>query len=97
MPHWSSFISQYTRPDVTYVVQQLSQFVTNPYSTHWEAAIHVLRYLKGTLSFEIFYLVCYSLSLQAYSDADWATCKDTRRSITGFLCFVGIFSYFMEE
>lgn len=40
----------FTRPDITYVVQQLSQFVEAPCQEHWDAALHVLRYLKGCLS-----------------------------------------------
>lgn len=32
-----------TRPDITYVTQQLSQFVARPTTAHWNAALHVLR------------------------------------------------------
>lgn len=78
-----------TRPDATYAVQQLSQFVQAPRSLHWDAAMHVLRYLKGTPSLGIFYSASAQLVLSAFSDADWATCKDTRRSITGYCIFLG--------
>lgn len=37
------------RPDITYAVNVLSQFVSYPRQNHWGAAIRVLRYLKGTL------------------------------------------------
>lgn len=78
-----------TRPDVTYAVQQLSQFVQAPRSSHWEAAMHVLRYLKGTPSLGLYYPASNSSVLSAFSDADWAACKDTRRSITGYCVFLG--------
>ena len=38
-----------TRPDICYAVQHLSQFMSMSRKPHWEAAMHVLRYLKGTL------------------------------------------------
>lgn len=78
-----------TRLDITYYVQQLSQFVTQPYSAHWDAAIHVLRYLKGCPSLGLFYPSQNDLILRAYSDNDWASCKDTRKSITGYCVFLG--------
>lgn len=40
---------QATRPDITYVVSVLSQFVSDPRQNHWEAVVRVLRYLKATL------------------------------------------------
>ncbi|CAA0820188.1 cysteine-rich RLK (RECEPTOR-like protein kinase) 8 [Striga hermonthica] len=78
-----------TRPDITYATQQLSQFVTAPCSSHWKAAMHVLRYLRGTPSLGLFYPATSSFNLEAYSDADWAACKDTRRSITGYCMTLG--------
>ncbi|KAL0379328.1 UNVERIFIED_CONTAM: Retrovirus-related Pol polyprotein from transposon RE1 [Sesamum radiatum] len=38
----------FPRPDISYGVQQLSQFLQNPCENHWQAALHVERYLKGT-------------------------------------------------
>ncbi|XP_031256892.1 uncharacterized protein LOC116114901 [Pistacia vera] len=37
----------FTRPDLAYAVQQLSQHVQHPCTHHWEATVHVLHYLKG--------------------------------------------------
>ncbi|KAK6148264.1 hypothetical protein DH2020_019176 [Rehmannia glutinosa] len=87
--HWRVALLKSQRTDVTYCVQQLSQFINNPYSSHWDAAVHVLRYLKGCPSKGLFYSVDGCFDLQAYCDADWATCLDTRRSLTGFCVFFG--------
>ena len=38
-----------TRPDISYAVQTLSQFMQHPKRSHYEAAIRVVRYLKGTV------------------------------------------------
>ncbi|KAK6150594.1 hypothetical protein DH2020_015526 [Rehmannia glutinosa] len=78
-----------SRRDVTYCIQQLSQFINNPYSSHWDAAIHVLRYLKGCPSKGLFYSAAESFKFEAFCDADWATCLDTRKSLTGYCIFFG--------
>ncbi|KAL0285328.1 UNVERIFIED_CONTAM: Retrovirus-related Pol polyprotein from transposon RE2 [Sesamum angustifolium] len=77
------------RPDISFFVQQLSQFLQHPHTSHWNAAIHVLRYLKGTLSLGLFFSAHGSFQLTAYSDASCVACLDTRRSITGFCIFLG--------
>ncbi|KAL0355010.1 UNVERIFIED_CONTAM: Retrovirus-related Pol polyprotein from transposon RE1 [Sesamum radiatum] len=79
----------FTRPDISYSVQQLSQFLQKPCSDHWNAALHVVRYLKGTASTGIFFPASNSFQLQAYCDADWASCLDSRKSVTGFCVFLG--------
>lgn len=39
----------FTRPDVSFVVNRLAQFMHSPLETHWQALKQVLRYLKGTI------------------------------------------------
>jgi hypothetical protein len=41
------YLANATRPDISYVVSNLSQLVTNPGDTHWGALERVMRYLKG--------------------------------------------------
>ncbi|KAL0364197.1 UNVERIFIED_CONTAM: Retrovirus-related Pol polyprotein from transposon RE2 [Sesamum angustifolium] len=79
----------FTCPDLSFPVQQLSQFMQHPRTSHWDAALHVLRYLKGTYTLGLFFPSQSSLHLSAYSDAAWASCPDSRRSITGFCIFFG--------
>ena len=43
------FIGKQTRPDILHVVNQLSTFLDKPDESHWKAAKHILRYLKGTI------------------------------------------------
>lgn len=79
-----------TRPYITHAVhvQQLSQFVEKPTSSHLAAAIHFVKYLKGTPSLGIFYSAQSSFSLITYSDADWGFWPATRRSLTGYCVFL---------
>lgn len=74
-----------TRPDICWIVTRLSQFLSKPRRSHWTAAKHVLRYLKGTLDYEMCFKKCPKLSLSGFSDADWGNGED-RRSVTGY-CF----------
>jgi hypothetical protein len=53
---------------------------------HWEAAIRVLRYLKGTRTLRLVLGGENPIQLMGYSDSDYANCQDTSRSIGGY-CF----------
>ena len=78
-----------THPDITHVVQQLSQYMAHPTSAHSQAAFRILRYLKGSPGSGIFLAAHDTLQLKAFSDSDWAGCRDTRRSITRFSVYFG--------
>uniref|UniRef100_A0A2N9IIL2 Integrase catalytic domain-containing protein n=1 Tax=Fagus sylvatica TaxID=28930 RepID=A0A2N9IIL2_FAGSY len=76
-----------TRPDISYAVHIVSQFMAAPRSLHYAAVLRILRYLKGTLFHGLHFSSQSSLTLQAYSDADWAGDPTDRRSTTGY-CFL---------
>uniref|UniRef100_A0A2N9GNG4 Reverse transcriptase Ty1/copia-type domain-containing protein n=1 Tax=Fagus sylvatica TaxID=28930 RepID=A0A2N9GNG4_FAGSY len=76
-----------TRPDISYAVHQVSQFMSVPRSTHYVFVLCILRYLKGILFHEIHFSAQSPLTLRAYSDADWAGDPTDRRSTTGY-CFL---------
>ncbi|KAF5450382.1 hypothetical protein F2P56_030740 [Juglans regia] len=78
-----------TRPDITYVVSVLSQFMDRPLQSHMHSAYRILKYLKGSIGQGIFLSSKLALHLRAYSDSDWAACPETRRSVTGFCIFIG--------
>jgi hypothetical protein len=42
------FLSVCTRPDISFAVHKLAQYLSKPGERHWEAAVSLLRYLKGT-------------------------------------------------
>ncbi|KAL3642758.1 hypothetical protein CASFOL_013573 [Castilleja foliolosa] len=78
-----------TRPDIAFTVHKLSQFVSQPREPHSKAVHHLLRYIKKSPGLGVFYSSNSDLTLNAYSDADWASCPDTRRSTSGFCVFLG--------
>ncbi|GKE67707.1 hypothetical protein Tco_1521868, partial [Tanacetum coccineum] len=59
-----------------------------PLQSHFEAALRVLRYLKSAPGASIIYTKSATISISAYADSDWAKCKMTRRSISGYCVFV---------
>ena len=78
-----------TRPDISYAVNQVSQFLAAPTIDHFQAVKRLIRYVKGTLTFGLTFSRPASVKIVGYSDADWARCLDTRRSTYGYSIFLG--------
>jgi hypothetical protein len=78
-----------TRPYIFYVVGRLSQFLEAPTPTHQSAVFQVLKYLKNNPREGLFFPATLSLKLLGYSDSDWGTCKERRRSISTHCFFIG--------
>lgn len=74
-----------TRPDLMYVVCLLSRYMSAPTEQHMEAAKRVLRYLRGTIGFGLFYKKGDVGELIAYTDSDYAGDIDDRRSKSGYV------------
>jgi hypothetical protein len=66
-------------------VNYLSRFLSCHDNSHHQAALQVLRYLKGSPDYGITYSRSGNSSLIGYSDSDWASDIETRRSVTGFV------------
>ncbi|XP_031473928.1 uncharacterized mitochondrial protein AtMg00810-like [Nymphaea colorata] len=78
-----------TRPDISYVVSLISQFMHSPRSSHVEAAHRILRYLKRCPGKGILMKRDLALDVVGYTDADWAGDPNDRRFTSGFCTFVG--------
>ncbi|KAK3034139.1 hypothetical protein RJ639_033482 [Escallonia herrerae] len=77
-----------TRPDIVYYVRTLSQFMHEPRKPHWNAAIRILKYIKGNPGQGLLFPSTNNLALKAFCDSDWGGCRTTRRSITGYCIFL---------
>ncbi|XP_030510465.1 uncharacterized mitochondrial protein AtMg00810-like [Cannabis sativa] len=78
-----------TRPELSFSVNKVCQFMQKPLSTHWTAVKRILRYVSGTIDHGLYLQKSETLDLVAYCDADWASDPDDRRSTTGFAIFFG--------
>lgn len=79
----------FTRPDISYATNRLSQFMHSPTDEHWLAVKRVLRYLAGTPSHGIFLSRANSPSLHAFSDSDWAGDSDDYVSTNAYIVYLG--------
>ncbi|GJU15139.1 ribonuclease H-like domain-containing protein [Tanacetum coccineum] len=78
----------FTRPDLSYAVQQLCLYMHDPREPHLNAMKRVLRYLRGTTDLGLQLFRSTTSQLIAYSDADWAGYPATRRSTSGYCVFL---------
>jgi hypothetical protein len=79
----------FTRPDITYAVQQICLHMHDPREPHLATMKRTLCYLWGTLDYGLLLRCSASFELTVYTDADWAGCPDTRRSTSGYVVFLG--------
>ena len=74
-----------TRPDIAASVGVLSRFLDSPTHKHWEAALRVLHYLKGTRTECLTFSRDATDDLYGFCDSDWAGDPDDNRSTTGWV------------
>ncbi|XP_042962618.1 uncharacterized mitochondrial protein AtMg00810-like [Carya illinoinensis] len=76
-----------TRPDLSFSVNQICQFLHCPTTDYLVAAKRVLRYLKGTLQFGLNFSKG-SLQLNGFCDSDWARSPDDKKSTSGYCIYL---------
>ena len=93
------WIANGTRPDIAYAVSQVSRFLEKSGPKHWQAVKRIVRYLSGSGDLKIrythnsedqnftegYFSGILPGVMTSYVDADYATCKETRRSVTGYI------------
>ncbi|KAI7932968.1 hypothetical protein MJO28_017896 [Puccinia striiformis f. sp. tritici] len=83
-----NYLAVSTRPDISFAMSQLSQYLEKPGIAHWQACIHLFRYLSGTVGRGI--TLRGSISpVKVYVDADYANDKINSHSYYGYLVMVG--------
>nr|GEX56392.1 ribonuclease H-like domain-containing protein [Tanacetum cinerariifolium] len=79
----------FTRPDISYAVQQICLYMHDPREPHLAALKRILRYIRGTLDFGFHLYSFTTISLVGHTNADWTGCPSTRRSTSGYCVFFG--------
>lgn len=78
-----------TRPELSYAVHTLAQFMQAPTLNQWDAALRVVRYSKSCPGQGILLRSDSDLQLHGWCDSDWAGCPVSRRSLTGWFVQLG--------
>ena len=78
-----------TRPDLAFSVNKVCQFLHTPTTSQWTAVKRIMRYVKHTEGTGLMIWKDNPPNISAFSDADWAGCRDDRRSTGGFAVFLG--------
>ncbi|KAK2418425.1 putative mitochondrial protein [Trifolium repens] len=78
-----------TRPDISFPVSVVSQFLNSPCDNHWNAVIRILKYIKGLPGKGLVFTDRGNTNIIGYSDADWAGDASDRRSTSGYCVFIG--------
>ena len=84
------YLALATRPDISYAVNRLAQFTSNPKPVHWTALKRIFRYLKQTKNANLTYggeEEIKNTSINFFSDADWGNNSD-RKSISGYVTII---------
>ncbi|XP_038887093.1 secreted RxLR effector protein 161-like [Benincasa hispida] len=78
----------HTRPDISYAVSMVSQFMQSPYEKHMRAVERILRYLKTSPGKGLMFRKTEKRCIEAYTDADWAGSVVDRKSTSRYCTFV---------
>lgn len=78
-----------SRPDLGFAVGFVSRFMSKPSREHWSAVKWVLKYLRGASDLNLTFKKDSKFIIEGFSDSDYATDRDRRRSVTGYAFKIG--------
>ncbi|GBM16767.1 Retrovirus-related Pol polyprotein from transposon TNT 1-94 [Araneus ventricosus] len=83
-----AYIADRSRPDISYTINILSQFQSNPGISHWNALLKVLGYVSSTRNKKLELSQINEFKINCYSDASFASNRDDRTSMGGMILFI---------
>ena len=78
-----------SRPDISYSVEVCSRYQANPKDSHMTTLKRIIKYVKTTAEFGVWYSKDTSDVLAGYFDANWAGNADDKKSTLGGCFYVG--------
>lgn len=75
----------HSRPDLSFAVRMVSQIMQQPYKNHWHVTKRILRYLKETLHYRVFYSSSSIVLLSGYIDFNWVGDSSDRWSTASYI------------
>ncbi|WJZ95710.1 hypothetical protein VitviT2T_014456 [Vitis vinifera] len=82
------YITNCTRPDIAYSINRLRRDTNIPAKEHWFALVRVLRYLKHTIEYGLYY-TRYPSVIKGFSDANWISDSLESKSTSGYIFTIG--------
>lgn len=79
----------FIRPDIAYVVNFVRQFMASPTEVHLREVKRILRFPKGTMQNGITFSTDTEVRITTFSDSNWVVDLNTRRSVTGYVVYIG--------
>ncbi|XP_039053121.1 uncharacterized mitochondrial protein AtMg00810-like [Hibiscus syriacus] len=79
----------HTRPDITFAVHHLSQFMQKPKERYMDAALRIVRCIKKDPGKGLLFKAASNDKIVAYCDADWDACPMSRKFVTEFCIKIG--------
>ena len=88
-----------SRPDIMYSIYICARFQSDPRESHLSIVKRIIRYLKGTQNIRLWYDRNSTLTLNLYTDLDFASCKIDRKSTSGSCQFLksNLISWFSKK
>ncbi|GBN03934.1 Retrovirus-related Pol polyprotein from transposon TNT 1-94 [Araneus ventricosus] len=83
-----AYIADRTRPDISYAINILSQFQSNPGISHWNALLKLLGYVSSTRNKKLELSQINEFKINCYSDVSFASNRDDRASMGGMILFI---------
>jgi hypothetical protein len=78
-----------TRPDLAYVMGYVSRFLSEPHDDHMTTVKHILCYVVGMVNWDLHLRKgCGKVMLMGFSDSDFVSDVDRRKSTSGVLFFL---------
>lgn len=78
-----------TQLDIMFAVHLLSKFMHYCDTSHFKAAKKVLRYVRGTTNFGVWYVKANTLKLVRYTGSDWAGLVDDMQNTSRYFFLLG--------
>jgi hypothetical protein len=78
-----------SHPDIMHVVGMVGRYQSAPKQSHLVVVKRIFKYLKGTMTYGLWYPRNQNFQLTSYSDAVWANCVDERKRTSGGAFFLG--------
>ena len=78
-----------SRPDISYSIRVCARYQANLKESHMTALKRIIKYIKTTVDFGVWYSKDTNDVLARYSDVDWAVNANDRKSTSGGYFYVG--------